>query len=85
MTLYLVQDKDFWIYFHDEGEEYFLHYDFWPNVPPFYHVRGKDMMIDFGVRKELEVSNDGCKSEVNYSYTGNSFTHKFSMTEIIYK
>ena len=60
---------EFWIYLHDEGEEYYLHYDFWPTVPPIYHVRKPEAQLDLVIKKELEISSDGCKNG-EYSYFG---------------
>ena len=76
-----VQDVEFWIYFHGEGEEYFLHYDYWTSVPPFYHVKREEVMIDIVVTKEIEISDDGCIEKEKYSYLG-SYRRFFAMNEI---
>ena len=70
MGIKFVKDDEFWIYFHDVGEEFFLHYDYWPSVPPFNHVKQQEMMLDVGVRKEMDISDDGCTTEEKYSYFG---------------
>ena len=59
----------FWIYLHDKGEEYYLHYDYWPTVPPIYHVRKQEAVLDLVIKKELEISSDDCKNG-DYSYFG---------------
>ena len=58
------------MYFHDEGEEFFLHYDLWPHVPSFYYVKREVVMVDIVVTKEIEISDDGCRAEEKYSYFG---------------
>jgi hypothetical protein len=65
-------EVEFWLYIHDEGEEFFLHYDYWPSVPPIKHVKQPEVSIDIVVTKTLEIEDEGCKDE-NYSYFGNWF------------
>ena len=73
-------EVEFWLYIHDEGEEFFLHYDYWPSVPPIHHVRRPERSLDFVVTKRLEMASDGCKEE-NYFYFGNSFLKKIKYVE----
>ena len=59
------------MHFHGEGEEFYLHYDYWPYVHPVHHVSRHEKMVDFLVGKEVLMnSNEACKNE-NYSYLGN--------------
>ena len=60
---------EFWIYVHDEGEEYFLHYDFWPTVPTTHQVKSDSEHIDMMVHKQVSISNENCV-EGEYSYFG---------------
>ena len=70
ITLVFKEDSEFWIYVHDEGEEYYLHYDFWPNVPFIHFSKKEEYFSDVVVKKELEVQqNDNCKEET-YDYFG---------------
>lgn len=62
-------DNEFWIYVHDRGEEYYLHYDFWPTVPFIHRSVTNEYFSDIVVRKELEIHQDNC-SEENYDYFG---------------
>ena len=70
-VLYLTSlpNVEFWIYLHDKGEEYYLHYDLWPTVPPIYHVRKPEALLDLVIKKELKISSDDCK-DGDYSYFG---------------
>ena len=63
---------DLLLYLHDKGEEYYLHYDFWPIVPFVYELKQKEAFADIVVRKELEVQNENCQDE-NYNYFGNYY------------
>ena len=55
------------MYVHEEGEEFYLHYDFWPNVPFIHHSQEDEFFSDMVVRKELEVQQEGCKDGA-YNY-----------------
>ena len=61
---------EFWIYIHDIGEEYFLHYDYWPAVPMKYHVKKEDQAIDIMFQKEIKRSNENCNKHGHYFYFG---------------
>ena len=61
---------DVLLYLHDKGEEYYLHYDFWPIVPFVHEFKQKEAFADIVVRKELEVQNENCHDET-YDYFGN--------------
>jgi hypothetical protein len=55
------------MYVHDKGEEFYLHYDFWPKVPFIHHTQEEEYFADIVVRKELEIQQEGCK-DGNYNY-----------------
>ena len=57
------------MYVHDKGEEFYLHYDFWPKVPFIHHSQEEEYFADMVVRKELEVRQEGCKDGA-YNYFG---------------
>ena len=63
------------MYFHDDGEQYYLHQDSWPKVPPIKHVRKIDSSIDTVVRKELTISNQACQEYIS-SYFGKHYSYK---------
>ena len=69
ITLVFKEGSEFWIYVHDKGEEYYLHYDFWPNVPFIHYSIKKEYFSDIVVKKELEVQNENCNEET-YDYFG---------------
>ena len=69
MQLIVYGNVEFWLYFHDDGEQYYLHHDYWPKVPPMKHVRKIESMVDIVIRKELTVSGQACGTN-NYSYFG---------------
>ena len=69
ITIKFKENSDFWIYVHDRGEEFYLHYDFWPSVPFIHHSTKEEYFADIVVRKELEVQNDKC-SDDSYNYFG---------------
>ena len=69
ITIKFKEKSDFWIYVHDRGEEFYLHYDFWPTVPFIHHSTEEEYFADIVVKKELEVQNEKC-SEESYDYFG---------------
>ena len=69
LRLTVHKDAEFWLYVHDTGEEYYLHYDFWPKVPFIYKTKSQEINMDIVVRKQLERANENCK-EQPYSYFG---------------
>ena len=42
VTIRVNSESEFLMYLHDKGEEYYLHYDFWPNVPYTHHAKKED-------------------------------------------
>ena len=56
---------------HNTGEEFFLHYDYWSNIPFTYKSSGDTFWEEFGVQKQLQIksSEDVCM-EQNYDYFG---------------
>ena len=60
-------ESNFWIYVHDKGEQYYLHYDFWPKVPFIHHSEKDEHLTDIVVTKKLEVQNEECETET-YDY-----------------
>ena len=69
ITLVFKEDSEFWIYVHDKGEEYYLHYDFWPNVPFIHYSAKEEYFSDIVVKKELEIQNEKCEKD-SYDYFG---------------
>ena len=47
------ETSEFWLYLHAKGEEYFLHYDFWPYVPFAHHFKDTEYWVDINVRKKV--------------------------------
>ena len=70
LQLWVGGDVEFWLYFHDHGEQYYLHEDYWPKVPPRKIVRKGDSSIDVIIRKELTISGNACKQMDDYFYFG---------------
>ena len=73
ITLIFKEDSEFWIYVHDKGEEYYLHYDFWPNVPFIHYSAKEEYFSDIVVKKELEIQNEKCEKD-SYDYFGKHAT-----------
>ena len=70
LQLHVDGDVEFWLYFHDHGEQYYLHEDYWPKVPPYKHVRKVESSIDVVIRKEMTISGNACKQKDDYFYFG---------------
>ena len=68
------EQSEFLIYLHDKGEEYYLHYDFWPSVPFIHRSTKKEYFSDVVVRKELETYHENCQKK-SYDYFGNFIPH----------
>ena len=60
---------------HDKGEQYYLHYDFWPNVPYIHESKPKEYSMDMVITKELEIEAeiDGSCMDGSYNYFGEFF------------
>ena len=69
VTIRVNSESEFLMYLHDKGEEYYLHYDFWPNVPYTHHAKKEEFFTDMVVKKELEVLTENCEP-TNYGYFG---------------
>ena len=82
VTIQANYDSEFFVYVHDRGEEYYLHYDFWPSVPYIHHVKHKEYFTDLVVEKELEVQNENCEQTL-YDYFGGYF-NRISFVESIF-
>lgn len=65
------EDAELSMYFHGEGEEFYLHYDYWPYVHPVHHVSRHEKMVDFLVGKEVLMNSDEGSINENYSYLDN--------------
>ena len=65
-----IKEVEFTIYIHDKGEEYFLHYDYWPAIPISYHVKSEDESIDIEAQKEIKHTDEKCEKREDYSYFG---------------
>ena len=70
MALEVVKDIEFWIYIHEPGEEYFLHFDYWPTIPIKHHVRSEDASTDIMAQKEIKSIDDNGNNDDDYSYFG---------------
>ena len=69
VTIRVNSESEFLMYLHDKGEEYYLHYDFWPNVPYTHQAKKEEFFTDMVVKKELEVLTENCEP-TNYGYFG---------------
>ena len=67
VTIRVNSESEFLMYLHDKGEEYYLHYDFWPNVPYTHHAKKEEFFTDMVVKKELEVLTENCE-QTDYGY-----------------
>ena len=53
MAIGLNGTNQFKLYLHERGEEYFLHYDYWPYVPFTHHSKQEDIWVDVNLKKEV--------------------------------
>ena len=53
--------NEFLLYIHGKGEEYFLHYEYWPMAPYIYHSKNQEYWEDIAIEKELYIKNQDCK------------------------
>ena len=53
VKIVLNETNKFLLYLHERGEEYFLHYDYWPYVPFTHRSKETEYFIDINVRKEV--------------------------------
>ena len=58
-------------YMVEPGEELFLHYSLWRNVPLTFTMDGNTEMMDITLTKVVEVKdNSACNSDKEYNYIG---------------
>ena len=50
----VVNETELLIYIHDEREEYFLHYDHWPNAPVIHQIDPADDLTNIMVQKKID-------------------------------
>ena len=62
-------ESNFWLYVHDKGEQYYLHYDYWPHVPYIHHSKPEDVSMDIIIEKNIDISNKDC-NDGSYNYFG---------------
>ena len=72
MLITLNGTNQFWLYLHDKGEEYFLHYDYWPSVPFTHNSKDEELWVDIVVKKEVESKHERCNAG-SYYYFGELF------------
>lgn len=53
MAIGLNGTNQFKLYLHEKGEEYFLHYDYWPYVPFTHQSKQEDIWVDVNLEKEV--------------------------------
>ena len=69
LNLRLHVEPHVWLYVHDKGEEYYLHYDYWPHVPYIHHSKPQEVSMDLIIEKNIEISNKAC-NDGSYNYFG---------------
>ena len=60
------------MYLHGKGEEFYLHYDLWPEVPFIHHSKPNEQFLDIVIEKQLHAQYENC-NEDTFSYFGKSF------------
>ena len=69
IAIHLGKDADTYFYVHDKGEQYFLHYDWWPELPFIYHVPPNTYSgVEFIIKKEIEMKDEHCDEESTVKY-----------------
>ena len=69
IALILAPEEEFWLYIHDEGEEFFLTYNYWPVVPRSHLIRRSVLGVEVVIKKTIDTSDNNCVSKEN-SYFG---------------
>ena len=67
--------SEFWIYLVEPGDEFFLHYDFWPDPIPSVFKHSVDALyLDISIKKQQETfqsqSGKYCRPKEQELYTG---------------
>ena len=65
--------SEFWIYLVEPGDEFFLHYDFWPDpMPPVFKHSVDALYLDVSIKKEQATFQSGkyCRPKEQELYTG---------------
>ena len=81
----LKEDADFLVYVHDKGEEYFMHHEVWPTIPPIHRVRKDDFAVDYTFQKLTNQKGTlECKHEpYNYFGTYLPYLSKYAIIKLI--
>ena len=71
MKLFLNTNSDIHVYVHAKGEQYYLHYNWWPEMPFSYHVTPEDFIeLELILKKEIELKEVGCDRTSHAKYFG---------------
>ena len=60
------------IYLLEPGQEFFMHYEYWPGTMPTFikHESSNIIMHDVSIKKHQKILNQDCRHEQKESYLG---------------
>ena len=60
------------IFLLEPGQEFFMHYEYWPRTIPTFikHESSSIMLQDVSIKKEQQILNQDCRDEQKESYLG---------------
>ena len=87
MVFNFKRDAEIDIYIHGKDEQYFIHWDWWPERPFVYHLLPhKHTLIELSIKKETNLKDDGCDESKDTKHFGkvNTFLNRllFSIIRI---
>ena len=62
---------DIWIYLLEPGDEFFLHFDYWPDpMPSVFRIKDNIKSQDVAIKKQETHVNNACKPIKEGTYVG---------------
>ena len=64
------KNEDLLVWITEPGEEYYLHMYYWRDVPFEIQLDPTTDAIDFTLKKNVKIKEEGCNLDKDYSYIG---------------
>ena len=81
----LKRESDVRIFLLEPGQEFFMHYEYWPRAVPTFikHDSSAISLQDVSIKKEQKILNQDCRHEQKESYLGNHKTIFLNYTLVL--
>ena len=72
LVMVLKRESDVRIFLLEPGQDFFMHYEYWPRTIPTFikHESSAIMLQDVSIKKQQKILNQDCRHEQKESYLG---------------